>query len=65
MDRLCAIHPTWGAVNSETLGILGCIRGRFAERTGDESYLRYARLHADIIARFGRFPHRNLVLGRI
>ncbi len=24
----------------------------------------YARLHADIIERFGRFPHRNAVLGR-
>lgn len=26
--------------------------------------LSYARRHADIIARFGRFPHRNAVLGR-
>lgn len=26
--------------------------------------LDYARLHYDIIARFGRFPHRNFVLGR-
>ena len=33
-------------------------------RGGDESYARYARLHADIIARFGRFPHRNPALGR-
>ena len=24
----------------------------------------WARLHLDIIARFGRFPHRNRVLGR-
>lgn len=24
----------------------------------------YARLHRDIVARFGRFPHRNKVLGR-
>jgi uncharacterized protein (DUF924 family) len=32
--------------------------------TGDASYLRYARIHADIIARFGRFPHRNSLLGR-
>jgi len=35
-----------------------------AERTGDSSYQRYARIHADVIARFGRFPHRNIVLGR-
>ena len=26
--------------------------------------LRHARLHQDIINRFGRFPHRNAVLGR-
>jgi len=30
---------------------------------GDEP-LRYALMHRDIIARFGRFPHRNAVLGR-
>jgi uncharacterized protein (DUF924 family) len=32
-------------------------------RIGEES-ARYARLHQDIIERFGRFPHRNAVLGR-
>lgn len=26
--------------------------------------LRYAELHRDIVAQFGRFPHRNAVLGR-
>jgi uncharacterized protein (DUF924 family) len=31
---------------------------------GDEEMLRYARLHHDLIARFGRFPHRNAMLGR-
>ena len=31
---------------------------------GDERYLTYAKNHRDIIARFGRFPHRNAVLGR-
>jgi uncharacterized protein (DUF924 family) len=29
-----------------------------------EGFLDYARRHRDIIARFGRFPHRNAVLGR-
>ncbi len=28
------------------------------------SYLRFAQQHRDIIQRFGRFPHRNAVLGR-
>ena len=31
---------------------------------GDEEYTRYARLHHDVVARFGRFPHRNALLGR-
>lgn len=30
----------------------------------DKNTLRYAVMHRDIIARFGRFPHRNSVLGR-
>ena len=33
-------------------------RDRFAENA------HYARLHRDIVERFGRFPHRNRVLGR-
>lgn len=32
--------------------------------TGDADLLKWAELHADIIRRFGRFPHRNAVLGR-
>src|SRR5260370_180751 len=32
---------------------------------GDEETLKYAEQHADIIRRFGRFPHRNAMLGRI
>ena len=35
-----------------------------AQETGDIKSLDYARLHAELITRFGRFPHRNLVLGR-
>ena len=31
---------------------------------GDADGLKWAKLHADIIRRFGRFPHRNAVLGR-
>jgi uncharacterized protein (DUF924 family) len=32
---------------------------------GNETNDEYAREHRDIVARFGRFPHRNEVLGRI
>jgi uncharacterized protein (DUF924 family) len=31
---------------------------------GDPDLTRWAELHADIIRRFGRFPHRNSALGR-
>lgn len=33
------------------------------EHAGPEN-LRFARHHRDIVARFGRFPHRNALLGR-
>jgi uncharacterized protein (DUF924 family) len=33
-------------------------------RGGTEDNLKFAEQHADIIRRFGRFPHRNAVLGR-
>jgi uncharacterized protein (DUF924 family) len=32
--------------------------------SGDADALKWAEIHADIIRRFGRFPHRNQVLGR-
>ena len=32
--------------------------------SGDADLEKWARLHRDIIARFGRFPHRNPCLGR-
>ncbi len=32
---------------------------------GDNEGLKWANVHADIIRRFGRFPHRNAVLGRV
>jgi uncharacterized protein (DUF924 family) len=35
-----------------------------AAETGDQETLKWAVLHRDIIARFGRFPHRNPMLGR-
>ena len=31
---------------------------------GDHEQLSYAKKHRDVIERFGRFPHRNAILGR-
>jgi len=35
------------------------------DRATAEEQLHYAKLHAQIIVRFGRYPHRNTVLGRV
>ncbi|HEY8564778.1 MAG TPA: DUF924 family protein [Beijerinckiaceae bacterium] len=50
-------------MHAEDLGAQDrCVR--LAREAGQEETLRYAELHRDLIARFGRFPHRNAVLGR-
>jgi uncharacterized protein (DUF924 family) len=36
----------------------------FYKALGDADLLKWAEMHADIIRRFGRFPHRNQMLGR-
>lgn len=40
-----------------------CVRLSDA-RLNDAGTLKFAKIHRDIIARFGRFPHRNTILGR-
>lgn len=37
---------------------------RLADELGDPDTRKWADIHHDIIARFGRFPHRNAALGR-
>ena len=34
------------------------------ERCPDTEFVRYAVAHKEVIDRFGRFPHRNAILGR-
>jgi uncharacterized protein (DUF924 family) len=34
------------------------------QRASFDGFLRFAERHRDVIARFGRFPHRNAILGR-
>ena len=38
--------------------------GALARETGNDDALVWARKHADVIFRFGRYPHRNAILGR-
>ncbi|MGD1879942.1 MAG: DUF924 family protein [Kiloniellaceae bacterium] len=40
-----------------------CVR-LVAALEGGAEFLDYAERHRDVIARFGRFPHRNAILGR-
>ena len=35
-----------------------------ARAYGDDVFTKYAEQHAAIVRRFGRFPHRNAMLGR-
>ncbi len=37
---------------------------RLCTESGDAHLVKWAKIHRDIIARFGRFPHRNGSLGR-
>lgn len=46
----------------QTLGVDLC--EALERETGDADTANWARDHRDIIARFGRFPHRNQCLGR-
>ena len=38
---------------------------KLSAETGVKDWLDFAQLHQRLIARFGRFPHRNAVMGRI
>lgn len=49
-------------MHSESAGIQE--EGALLFSTLDEGIARFARQHKNIIDRFGRFPHRNAILGR-
>lgn len=36
----------------------------FESRIDDANMVKYARTHYDVIKEFGRFPHRNAIIGR-
>ena len=38
--------------------------GELARETGDTGPLEWAQKHAAVVRRFGRYPHRNAILGR-
>ncbi len=55
------LYMPW--MHSESLAIHDEALGLF-DQPGLEASLRFEHRHRDIIARFGRYPHRNAILGR-
>ena len=50
-------HAEDGAAQRESMRLFASL--------GNADLLEWARKHAVIVERFGRFPHRNVVLGRV
>jgi len=53
-------HAEDSAAQVRSLALFGAL----AAETGDRGTLEWAEKHATIIRRFGRYPHRNAILGR-
>ena len=58
--RLFMLMPM---MHSENLAVQDAAFPLFKKYVSGKDY-EYAKKHRDIIARFGRFPHRNMILGR-
>ena len=54
-------HDESLAMQDEAMRLFGALA---AEQPQFADLLEWARRHRDVIARFGRFPHRNALLGR-
>jgi uncharacterized protein (DUF924 family) len=53
-------HSEDAAMQQRSLALFGTL----AAATGDRVPLEWAEKHAAVIRRFGRYPHRNAILGR-
>ena len=53
-------HAEDRAAQERSLALFGAL----AAETGDRGLLGWAEKHAAIVRRFGRYPHRNAILGR-
>lgn len=63
LDRPCLAFLYMPLMHSEALADQDLSVRLFAA-AGLEANLRYARHHRELVRRFGRFPHRNDLLGR-
>lgn len=53
-------HSEDAAMQDRSLALFGAL----AAATGDRAPLEWAEKHAVVVRRFGRYPHRNAILGR-
>jgi uncharacterized protein (DUF924 family) len=71
LDRMLEPHGRWflympfehaedASMQHRSLELFGALSAEM----GDPAPLDWARRHADVIFRFGRYPHRNAILGR-
>jgi uncharacterized protein (DUF924 family) len=54
-------HAEEPAAQAESLRLFAALAAGHPEQAG---LLDWARRHAEVVARFGRYPHRNAILGR-
>lgn len=59
-------HSESIAVQEQSVRVFSALAAAQPEplRATFEGFVHHARLHHDVVARFGRFPHRNAILGR-
>ena len=60
------MHSEDAAVQARCVELFAAMADEYegAQQKPVRRTLKYAVMHRDIVARFGRFPHRNSVLGR-
>ena len=54
-------HSEDRAVQADSMRLFTAL----AQEPGQADVLKWARAHTEIIERFGRYPHRNAILGRV
>ena len=64
-ERLFLYLPFEHAEDLPTVELSVALFRRLADEDGDPGQLEWAEKHAAIIRRFGRYPHRNGILGRV
>ena len=60
---IAAHRPDTALVPASNVKLFTALASRSADEYA-QNVVKYAHMHSDIVQRFGRFPHRNEILGR-